>query len=68
MTADQYADNQNLQAQWREYLAGFINNLSISDINSILNQASMLNALTSVTDSVTRTTAVCLIDIYIISL
>jgi type IV secretory pathway TrbF-like protein len=58
MTEEQYLANQNLQAQLRQYLSSFINNISVSNIDSILQQSAMLNELTSSTDSITRTMAV----------
>lgn len=63
MTEEQYLANQNLQAQLRQYLSSFINNISVSNIDSILQQSAMLNELTSSTDSITRTMAVKLFPI-----
>lgn len=53
-----YTDNQNTQAALRDFLSNFINNISITDINSVTNQAAMLSQLTSQTDQITRNTAV----------
>jgi hypothetical protein len=54
--------NQN--SALRDYLATYINNLSISDINSVSNQASMLTALTAASNEVTRNTAVYIITLF----
>ena len=48
----------NDQSALRDYLATFVNNLSISDINSISNQAALLTSLTAASGEVTRNTAV----------
>lgn len=48
----------NNQAAVRDFLATFINNISISDLDSIIQQSAMLYQLSSATDQITRNTAV----------
>ncbi|RNA25490.1 polycystin-1-like isoform X2, partial [Brachionus plicatilis] len=49
-----FEENRNERADLRDYIANFVNNLSISDVSSVKSQASMLKELTSQTDEVTR--------------
>lgn len=46
----------------RDYLSTFVNTLSITDVNSISNQAAMLTSLTSSTGEITRNLAVSYFD------
>ena len=55
---NQFEQNRNNRAAVRDVLIGFINNISISDVNSIRAQASMLTTVTGQTDEITRTSAV----------
>ena len=58
MTEIQFEENRNKRANARDYLANFVNNISISDINSIKAQSSMLKELTIQSDEVSRNLAV----------
>ena len=53
----QYEINRNLRSDLRDFLSDFVNNMSISDINSIKLQSSMLKELTGQTDEITRNLA-----------
>lgn len=59
MTSDSlYQINRNLRSKVRDALIIFINNISISDMDSLRTQAGMLSLLTSQTDEITRISAV----------
>lgn len=58
LTANESAALSNQQSVLRDYLSTFINTLSITDVNSIANQAAMLTSLTSATGEITRNLAV----------
>ena len=52
-----FENRRNQRSNTRDALISFVNNISISDMNSIRSQASMLAMLTSQTDEVTRKSA-----------
>lgn len=58
LTQTQYEINRNIRANIREYLGHFIPNISISDINSIKFQASLIAMVTAQSDELTRNLAV----------
>ena len=51
---DAYEQNRNKRADLRDAITNYINNISISDLDSVRTQASMLAAVTSQTDELTR--------------
>ena len=51
---DDYEANRNIRSQTREALSQFVNSLSISDMDSVRTQISMLSILTQQTDEITR--------------
>jgi len=53
-----YVAALNAQATVRDYAVQFISNLSITNIDSIILQASTLSSLTSATSELTRQTVV----------
>jgi hypothetical protein len=53
-----YSINRNKRASVRDFLISFVNNISISDLNSIRTQASLLFSLTMQPDEITRKSAV----------
>jgi len=55
-----YQINRNLRSKARDALIFYVNNISISDIDSMRTQAGMLSMLTSQTDEITRTSEVFL--------
>jgi hypothetical protein len=59
MTSDYiYWTSRNHRAQARDALAFFINNLSVSDMDSIRTQIGMLSMISSQTDEISRKTEV----------
>jgi len=52
--------NRNLRSKARDALIGFVNNISISDMDSLRTQAGMLAMLTSQTDEISRISEVYL--------
>jgi hypothetical protein len=55
-----YVSALNQQAIVRDYAVQFVSNLSITNINSIILQASTLSSLTDATEELTRQTVVCI--------
>ena len=53
-----YELNRNQRSKARDALILFVNNLSISDMDSMRTQAGMLSMLTFQTDEITRISAV----------
>ena len=53
-----YEANRNQRADTRDALITYINNISISDVNSVRTQSSMLATVTSQTDEISRKSAV----------
>ena len=50
----QYELNRNKRSKTRDALIVFINNISISDMDSVRTQIGMLSMITSQTDEITR--------------
>ena len=67
MNKETFETNRNLRAQAREALSKFVNGLSISDMDSVRTQASMLAILTGQSDEITRNAEVNYIYIYIVN-
>ncbi len=53
-----YETNRNLRSLARDSLIGFVNMISISDMDSLRTQAGMLSMLTRQTDEITRNSEV----------
>ena len=53
-----YEINRNLRSQARDALISFVNNISISNMDSLRTQAGMLSILTSQTDEISRSSEV----------
>ena len=53
-----YEANRNQRADTRDALITYINNISVSDVNSVRTQSSMLATVTSQTDEISRKSAV----------
>ncbi len=53
-----YEKNRNLRSLARDSLIGFVNMISISDMDSLRTQAGMLSMLTSQTNEITRSSEV----------
>ena len=53
-----YESNRNQRSKAKEALILFVNNLSISDMDSMRTQAGMLSMLTFQTDEITRNSEV----------
>ena len=58
MTLNQFSDGLNRQSYVREYLIGFIDNLTITTSNTLKIQSTTLAQLTSSTNELTRKTLV----------
>ena len=58
MNNEHFEINRNQRSQVRDALINYINNLSISDMDSLRTQAGMLSMLTSQTDEITRNSEV----------
>ena len=54
MTNILYESNRNLRSQTRDSLSQYINNISISTMDSVRAQLGMLSLLTSQTDEISR--------------
>ena len=54
VTVDEFETNRNKRAFIRDFIALFVNNISISDTSSIGLQSSMLARLTQESDELTR--------------
>ena len=53
-----YQINRNLRSKARDALFAYINNISISDMDSLRTQAGLLSILTSQTDEIARNSVV----------
>jgi len=58
-----YEKNRNLRSLARDSLIGFVNMISIADMDSLRTQAGMLSMLTSQTNEITRSSEVDFIKI-----
>jgi len=59
MTSDSFYEiNRNLRSKARDALIIYVNNLSISDMDSLRTQAGMLSTLTIQTDEISRNSEV----------
>ena len=58
MSSDLYELNRNERANARETLSTFLNNISISDMDSVRTQAGMLSMITNQPEEITRKTEV----------
>ena len=54
MTTILYESNRNLRSQTRDSLSLYINNISISTMDSVRAQLGMLSMITSQTDEISR--------------
>ena len=58
MTHFSYQISRNIRANARTALIDFVNNISVSDMDSVRSQIGMLALLTSQSDELTRNSAV----------